>query len=55
MGVRCGTILTTRSFIYGRGTAKLRSGDKGGGEADIAAAKAIKADIADVYAGYGVE
>ena len=40
--------------LYGRGLAKLKSGDKAGGEADIAAAKAIKPDIADVYAGYGV-
>jgi hypothetical protein len=35
--------------------AKLRSGDRAGGEADIAAAKAIKVDIAEVYAGYGVK
>ena len=41
--------------LYGSGVAKLRSGDKAGGEADIAAAKAIKADIAEVYAGYGVK
>ena len=41
--------------LYGRGVAKLRSGDRAGGEADIAAAQAIKADIAQVYAGYGVK
>jgi tetratricopeptide (TPR) repeat protein len=41
--------------LYGRGVAKLKSGDKAGGEADIAAAKAIEADIGQVYAGYGVK
>ena len=41
--------------LYARGVAKLRSGDTAGGEADIATAKAIKADIATVYAGYGVK
>jgi tetratricopeptide (TPR) repeat protein len=40
--------------LYGRGMAKLKSGDKSGGEADIAAAKAIQPDIADVYADYGI-
>lgn len=41
--------------LYGRGIAKIRSGDAAGGEADISAAKAIQADIATVYAGYGVK
>jgi tetratricopeptide (TPR) repeat protein len=41
--------------LYGRGVAKLRGGDTAGGEADIAAAKAITADIATIYAGYGVK
>src|SRR5262249_28605637 len=41
--------------LYGGGIAKLRSGDAAGGEADISAAKAIKPDIANVYAGYGVK
>ena len=41
--------------FYGRGVAKLRSGDLAGGDADIAAAKAIRADIGTVYAGYGVK
>jgi tetratricopeptide (TPR) repeat protein len=41
--------------LYGRGVAKLRSGDRAGGEADMAAAKAIKGDMATVYAGYGVK
>jgi tetratricopeptide (TPR) repeat protein len=40
--------------LYGRGLAKLKKGDPAGGEADIAAAKAIQADIADEFAGYGV-
>ena len=40
--------------LYGRGMAKLKSGDRAGGDADIAAAKAINPDIAEVYVGYGV-
>lgn len=40
--------------LYGRGVAKLKSGDAAGGAADIAAAKAIQGDIADVYARYGI-
>ena len=39
--------------LYGRGLAKLRNED-GTGEADIAAAKAIQADIAEEYARYGM-
>jgi tetratricopeptide (TPR) repeat protein len=41
--------------LYGRGIAKMKSGDTAGGDADIAAAKTIKPDIAEVYAGYGVK
>ena len=41
--------------LYGRGIAKLRSGDSASGYADISAAKAIRADITDVYAGYGIK
>lgn len=41
--------------LYGRGIAKLRSGDKTGGEADIAAAKAITVSIAEIYADYGIK
>ena len=41
--------------LYGRGVAKLRSGDRAAGEADMAAAKAIQGDLATVYAGYGVK
>jgi tetratricopeptide (TPR) repeat protein len=40
--------------LYGRGMAKLRAGDTPGGQADIAAAKAIK-DVATEMAGYGVK
>ena len=36
--------------LYGRGLAKLKKGNRDGGEADIAAAKAIKAEIADEFA-----
>lgn len=39
---------------YGRGIAKLRFGDTEGGNADIAAAKAIKADIGEEFARMGV-
>jgi tetratricopeptide (TPR) repeat protein len=35
------------SALYGRGLAKLKNGDVTGGNADIAAVKAIRADIAD--------
>jgi membrane associated rhomboid family serine protease len=41
------------SSLYGRGLAKLKKGDAGG-EADIAAAKSIRADIAEEFARYGV-
>jgi len=42
-------------WLFGRGTAKLKKGDTSGGNADIDSAKAIKADIADRYATYGVK
>ena len=42
-------------WLYGLGIAKLRSGDKAGGEADMAAATAIQANIAEVYAAYGIK
>ena len=41
--------------LYGRGLAKLQSGDKGGGETDIAAASAIKADVAAFFARHGLQ
>jgi tetratricopeptide (TPR) repeat protein len=40
--------------LYVRGVAKLHLGDKLGGDADIAAAKKIAPNIADIYAKYGV-
>ena len=41
--------------LYGRGIAKLKSDDIAGGNADVAGAKAVRADVADVYADYGVK
>jgi tetratricopeptide (TPR) repeat protein len=40
--------------LFLRGMAKRKSGDAAGGDADIAAAKAIDAKIAETFAGYGV-
>ena len=42
------------SALYGRGLAKLKNED-GSGEADIAAAKELQADIAEEFARYGVQ
>ena len=42
------------SSLYGRGLAKIKKGDEAGGNADIKAARAIKADIADQLARYEV-
>jgi tetratricopeptide (TPR) repeat protein len=41
--------------LYGRGVAKLKKGNNADGNADIDAAKAIKADIAEEYAQFGVK
>ena len=41
--------------LFARGVAKLRSGDRAGGNADIAAAKLIKPAIATAYGSYGVK
>ena len=41
--------------LYGRGLAKARKGDRNGSSADIAAAKAIKSDIVDEFARYGLK
>ena len=41
--------------LYVRGLARIAKGDRAGGSADIAAAKAIKPGIADEYAGFGVK
>jgi TonB family protein len=40
--------------LYLRGIAKLKAGDAAGGQADVAAAKAIDPKIAQTYAAYGV-
>jgi tetratricopeptide (TPR) repeat protein len=41
-------------WLFGRGIAKIRLGDKAGVDADIAAAKRLEPDIAKQYARYGV-
>ena len=43
------------SSLYGRGLAKQKSGNQTGGAADIAAAKAIRASIADELGQYGLK
>ena len=40
--------------LYGRGRAKIRSGETASGEADVAAAKAVRSDIGEEFARYGV-
>jgi Flp pilus assembly protein TadD len=40
--------------LYGRGIAKLRTGDGSSGRADIAAANAVQPDIAEEYQRYGL-
>jgi hypothetical protein len=45
----------TASSLYGRGVAKLRKGDASGGNSDIAAAKAIQANIDEEFARDGVK
>ena len=40
--------------LYVRGIAKLKKGDKPGGEADLAAAKGLSGEIAKNYAPFGV-
>ena len=37
------------SSLYGRGLAKIKSGDAAGGEADIARAKKLKPDVAQDF------
>jgi tetratricopeptide (TPR) repeat protein len=41
--------------LYGRGIAKLKKGDTAGGNSDIAAAKALEADIAEQFVKYGLK
>jgi tetratricopeptide (TPR) repeat protein len=45
----------TASSLYGRGLAKIRRGDTAGGNADVAAAKAIQANITEEMTGYGIK
>jgi hypothetical protein len=40
--------------LYGRGLAKIQTGNASGGNSDIAAAKRIQPDIVDEFASYGV-
>src|SRR4051794_21100961 len=40
--------------LYGRGLAKIRRGETVSGEADVAAAKAVRSDIDEEFARYGV-
>jgi tetratricopeptide (TPR) repeat protein len=42
------------SALYGRGLARLKTGDQAGSDADISAAKTIAAGIGDDFARYGV-
>jgi tetratricopeptide (TPR) repeat protein len=43
------------SSLYGRGIAKLRKGDAGGGDKDVMLAKKKKPHIAEEFRGYGVQ
>ena len=43
------------SSLYVRGFAKQKKGDSAGGDADIAAAKAIDEKIVERFASYGVK
>jgi len=49
-----GSLPTSAEVLYGRGLAKSHSGDVEGGKADMAEAKAIRSDIAEVFVGFGV-
>jgi tetratricopeptide (TPR) repeat protein len=50
LGARPGNAIA----LYGRGIARHRTGNQKGGDADIAAAKAIQADIAEEFARMGL-
>ena len=41
--------------LYGRGLAKLKKGDKRGGNVDLAAAKAADSNIAIEFEHYGMK
>lgn len=45
---------TLEASLFARGVARLRKGDRAGGDADLKSARAISADIDRVYAEYGV-
>ena len=42
------------SSLFGRGIAKLRTGDRNGGNDDIVTAKGITSSIAEEFRGYGI-
>jgi hypothetical protein len=43
------------SALYGRGLARQMKGNRAEADADIAAAKAIRPDVAERFAGYGAK
>ena len=45
---------TLASALYGRGLAKLKKGENASGEVDVSAAKAIKPNVAEEFARYGL-
>ena len=45
---------TLASALYGRGVAKIKKGENADGEADVSAAKAIKPNVAEEFARYGI-
>jgi tetratricopeptide (TPR) repeat protein len=48
-------ILSNAETLFGRGTAKLKKGDKAGADADIASAKALDPTIGEKFVGFGVK
>jgi tetratricopeptide (TPR) repeat protein len=40
--------------LFGRGIVKQRNGDQQGGDADLAAAKALLPDVAEIFARFGI-
>ena len=40
--------------LSGRGVAKIKKGENADGEADVSAAKAIKPNVAEEFARYGI-
>jgi tetratricopeptide (TPR) repeat protein len=46
---------TRAASFYGRGVAKHRNGDRSGGDADIRAALDLDAQVARLYAGFGIK